>query len=63
MIYESNVPFIALEKEISLLQEYITLEQLRYGDRLDISVTINGDIKNKQIAPLLLLPFIDKSKV
>ena len=61
MIYESNVPFIDLEKEILLLQEYIALEQLRYGDRLDVSVTINGDIKNKQIPPLLLLPLVENA--
>ncbi|MEO6819390.1 MAG: histidine kinase [Ginsengibacter sp.] len=61
MIYESNVAYIPLEKEISLLQQYIELEQLRYSDRLDISFTINGDLNGKQIAPLLLLPFLENA--
>ncbi len=61
MIYESNVPLIPLSKEISLLQEYISLEQLRYGDRLDVSITVNGNIENKQITPLLLLPLIENA--
>lgn len=57
MIYESSVSFIPLQKEISILQQYIDLEQLRYGDRLDISFRINGDLYKKEVAPLLLLPF------
>ena len=61
MIYESNVAYIPLDKEISLLQQYIDLEQLRYSDRLDISFTITGDLNNKQIAPLLLLPFLENA--
>jgi sensor histidine kinase YesM len=59
MIYESDVAFIPLQKEISILQQYIDLEQLRYGDRLDISFTINGDLDKKEVAPLLLLPFLE----
>ncbi|MCK0147630.1 histidine kinase [Arenibacter sp. F26102] len=61
MIYESNVPKISLLKEIELLQNYISLEELRYGERLDLSLTINGDIGKYQIAPLLLLPFLENA--
>ena len=61
MIYESDVAYIPLDKEISLLRQYIELEQLRYSDRLDISFTINGDLSNKEIAPLLLLPFLENA--
>ncbi len=59
MIYESDVTFIPLQKEISILQQYIDLEQLRYGARLDISFTVPEDMDKKQIAPLLLLPFVE----
>ncbi|MCK0135956.1 histidine kinase [Arenibacter sp. S6351L] len=61
MIYDSNVPKISLVKEIELLQNYISLEKLRYGDRLDLSMTITGDIGRFQIAPLLLLPFLENT--
>jgi sensor histidine kinase YesM len=61
MIYESNVPKIPLSKEVELLRNYIALEQLRYGDRLDISVSVSGEIENYQIAPLLLLPFLENA--
>jgi len=61
MIYESNTPKIPLTKEINLLQNYITLEELRYGDRLDMSITITGNVENYQIAPFLLLPFLENA--
>lgn len=61
MIYESNTPKIPLTKEIYLLQNYITLEELRYGDRLDISVSVTGDVGKYQIAPFLLLPFLENA--
>lgn len=61
MIYESNSPRISLQKEIDLLQNYISLEKLRYGDRLELSISITGDIEKYQIAPLLLLPFLENA--
>jgi len=61
MIYESNASRIPLSKELELLQDYISLEQLRYGDRLDMSVSITGEIERYQIAPLLLLPFLENA--
>lgn len=61
MIYESNTHKISLAKELDLLQNYISLEKLRYGERLDLSVNITGDIERFQIAPLLLLPFLENA--
>jgi len=61
MIYESNVPKIPLTKEMELLQNYTSLEQIRYGDRLDISINVSGDIEKYQIAPLLLLPLLENA--
>ena len=59
MLYECNVGAIPLESEIDMLRNYISLEQIRYGDRLEMSINITGDIKDKMIAPLLLLPFLE----
>ena len=61
MIYESNAVTISLTKEINLLKEYIALEQLRYGSRLDVSVSIDGQIDNNEIAPLLMLPLLENA--
>jgi len=61
MIFESNTSKIPLKKEIKLLQNYISLEELRYGDRLEISVIISGEIEKYQISPFLLLPFLENA--
>jgi hypothetical protein len=61
MIYESKVEMIPLDQEIQLLKNYIGLEKLRYGNELDVSFTYSGDIENKLIRPLLLLPLVENS--
>jgi sensor histidine kinase YesM len=58
MIAESGTPAIALAKEVQILKNYMSLEKSRIGDRLDQSLNIEGELGNKQIAPLLLLPFL-----
>lgn len=61
MLYECNTEKVSLLKELHMLNDYIELEKLRYGPRLDMSVSIRGELENKQIAPLLLLPFVENS--
>ena len=61
MIYESNQDLIPLEKEIQLLNNYIDLEKIRYGDELEISVSFTGDIEGKLVRPLLFLPLLENS--
>lgn len=61
MLYESNVPKVPLAKEISLINNYISLEKLRYGNRLEVSFNFSIDSLEKSIAPLLILPFVENS--
>jgi hypothetical protein len=61
MIYESREEYISLPEEIKLLNNYIDLEKLRYGQELNLSVTFSGDLEKKMIRPLLLLPLIENS--
>jgi Histidine kinase len=61
MIYESSQDLIPLKKEIQLLNNYIDLERIRYGDELELSVSFTGDIEGKQVRPLLFLPLLENS--
>ena len=61
MIYESQERLILISKEIDILENYIELEKIRYGDQLKITFNYTGDIENKQIPPLLFLPFVENS--
>lgn len=56
---EGENALVPLEKELQLINDYIGLEKVRYGDRLDLLVEINGDYENKMIAPLLMIPFVE----
>src|SRR6187455_852320 len=61
MIHECEEKFVPLEKELKLIQDYMGLEKVRYGKRLNMQVEIHGDFENKVIAPLLMIPFVENS--
>ncbi|HEY0678533.1 MAG TPA: histidine kinase, partial [Chitinophagaceae bacterium] len=61
MLYDCKAEEVLLEKEIEVMKNYIDLEKERYGNNIDISLNIEGDVKNKFIAPLLLLPFLENA--
>ncbi len=61
MIYKSNDDFVPLKKELEILEGYIELEKIRYNERLDLTYKIEGKVDGHQIAPLVLLPFIENS--
>lgn len=61
MLYECNEKEVPLNKEIAALKKYVELEKLRYGNRLDVSFSCSGQTSGLQIAPLLLLPFVENS--
>jgi len=61
LLYECEQPEVLLSKEVEMIENYISLEKIRYGDRLDLAFTKSGDLTGIKIAPHLLLPFIENS--
>ncbi|MEN8125279.1 MAG: histidine kinase [Bacteroidota bacterium] len=61
LLYETKNKRNSLEEEILYIQDYLELERLRYGEQLELDIVITGNISNKQIAPLLLLSFIENA--
>jgi len=61
MLYECDRSTVPLEKEIAMMKEYMQLEKIRYNDEPEIQVSLKGDLSGKNIAPFLLLPFIENS--
>ena len=61
MLYECTADQVLIEKEIKLLKDYISLEKIRYGNRLNISFNILGNAGGMRVAPLMLLPFVENS--
>ena len=61
MINDCEAPFVPVQKELKLIEDYIGLETVRYGDRLNLQSELKGDCQDKFIAPLLLIPFVENS--
>ena len=62
MTNEGNRSIVPLSNEIKMLLDYIGLEKIRYGDRLEMTVDIHHNPEtNLFIAPLLMIPFVENS--
>lgn len=60
-LYGSKDNFIPLEKELAVLNNYIALQKIRSDAQLNIETKIAGEIDQKQIAPLLLITFLENA--
>jgi LytS/YehU family sensor histidine kinase len=52
---------VELSKEIEYLNNYIELQKIRFGDAVDLRCDIYSVKAHWQIAPLLLIPFIENA--
>ncbi len=60
-LYESADEMVPLEKELSLLNNYISLQKIRLGSNLGVTVNIEGEVRDQKIAPLLLITFAENA--
>jgi two-component system, LytTR family, sensor kinase len=61
MLYDSKRALIEVEKEIDYVKNYINLEKIRYGERLDVQMYGINNVKGVQIPPLLFLPLVENA--
>ena len=61
VLSDAKNDFVPLEKEVEYIEQYIELQKLRSTDKLELDVCIKGDYTSAQIAPLLLIPFIENA--
>jgi len=61
MLYDSNQAEVPLEMEIQYIKNYIDLEKVRYGDRLEVLLRVYKKTEGIRIAPLLILPLVENS--
>lgn len=61
MLYDCKTEEVRLEKEVEIMKNYIDLERERYGDTIEISWNVEGDIRDNFISPLLMLPFLENA--
>lgn len=61
ILNECSQPLVPLLKELKMIEDYMALEKIRYGDRLKMELEIKGDYSLKMIPPLLLIPLVENS--
>jgi sensor histidine kinase YesM len=61
MLTECNQPFVLMEKEFRLIEDYLELEKIRYGERLKLETEFHGNAAHQFIAPLLLIPLVENT--
>lgn len=59
IIDKSQKSFVALSDEISLVENYVQLERLRYGKRLNVEYKITGNPRSVKIPPMILFFLIE----
>jgi len=60
-LYDCSTDYIRIEKEITYLENYIRLEQLRKGPMLTIDYQSADSVAGFSIAPLLIMPLIENA--
>jgi two-component system, LytTR family, sensor kinase len=51
--------FVSLDNEVECVRDYIDLQRLRLGKKMNIDFSVSGQTENKKIAPLILMTFIE----
>lgn len=61
MLYETGGPGIPIEQEISVINDYIALEKLRYDESLDVSFKYEIEDMSQLLPPLLMMPLVENA--
>ncbi|HKJ43281.1 MAG TPA: histidine kinase [Sunxiuqinia sp.] len=61
ILYQVSKPRVSLKEEILHIKEYIELEKIRFQDTLKVDFTADEINENIQIAPMLLIPFVENA--
>lgn len=61
MLYETDEERVSLQKEIDYLNSYIDLQKQRIGGKVRLDVNIPVAQSHHEIAPMLLIPFIENA--
>src|SRR6185503_2081543 len=60
-LYDTNQHYVALQKEIDYLSNYVELERIRLSGNTCIDLLVEGDTTERYIAPLLMIVFIENA--
>ncbi|PSK94074.1 sensor histidine kinase [Taibaiella chishuiensis] len=61
LISESGKNFVSLQQELDYIRDYIELQQFRLGETAGISYQASGSARGYEIAPLILITFVENA--
>lgn len=61
VVTESNNSKVPLKKELDYLKDYVALQKLRLAQDVKLNFTITGDPQHLEIAPLILITYIENA--
>lgn len=61
IISEAAERYVSLERELLYINSYIELQKIRLDDTAIVNYDFSGNLDNKEVAPLVLLPFIENA--
>lgn len=60
-LYSGKSESVQLEQEVQFLKNFVEIEKVRWGDKVDVSCTWEVESNSKQIPPFLLITFIENA--
>ncbi len=61
VLNDGNSSFVLLDKELYYISNYIDLQKMRLSSTVKLSYNCKGDVHDKKVAPLILIPFIENA--
>ncbi len=61
VLYEGNRTGVPLSRELEFIRTYVKLMQLRYTEKVCITLDLPTEVPDRTIPPLMLIPFIENA--
>lgn len=61
VVTESSQKYIQLEKEVDYIRNFIELQRLRLAENVELICHLDGDYRNLEITPLILISIIENA--
>ena len=61
MLYETDEEKVRLKDEVEYLQNYVDLQRQRFGNNVNINISMNVADDEHEIEPMLLIPFVENA--
>lgn len=61
VLHSSSEPEVTVDRELSLIQHYLNIQRVRFGDRLVVEFEVDDSLRSALVPSLLLQPLVENS--